>query len=110
MRRIVIWVFLGLGIGKTAGISFFTFAGYFGLKLIGRGRLPENDGVIMQWRDVIVAGIFGGMGFTVALFVADAAGGHDSLRLGALASFAYLGLAIIVGKAVCQKAEPRIAA
>lgn len=38
------------------------------------------------------------MGFTFALFVAEAAGGHVSLKLGALASFVFLGLAAPLGK------------
>ena len=94
-------VFLGLGIGKLVGITFFTVVGFVALKQLGEAKLPVNEGVSMQWVDVPVAGLLGAMGFTVALFVADAAGGDAALKLGALASFAYLGLAVLVGKKLC---------
>lgn len=98
-------VFLGLGVGKTIGITLLTVIGYVMLKWVRLGQeLPQAaDGRRMEWRDVPVAGLLGAMGFTVALFVADAAGGHPSLKLGALASFAYLGLAVVVGRVVCRR-------
>ena len=94
-------VLLGLGIGKTLGITVMTVFGFLLLKLTrGTAALPVNDetGERLTWRDVPVIGLLGAMGFTVALFVAEAAGGQDSLKLGALASFAYLGLAVVLGK------------
>ncbi len=97
-------VFLGLGIGKLVGITLLTVAGYLVLMLFGHASLPANGAGKMTWGDVAVAGLLGGMGFTVALFVAEAAGGEPSLKLGALASFAYLGLAIIIGKIICKPA------
>lgn len=101
-------VFLGLGIGKTVGITVFTLLGYGVLRfLTGSAALPNNPntGEIMRWRDVPVVGVLGAMGFTVALFVADAAGGAASLKIGALASFFYLGLAIFFGKIFCSAEE-----
>ncbi len=98
-------VFLGLGLGKTVGITAFTILGYAVLKVFfGGAALPSNPetGVRMQWRDVPVVGILGAMGFTVALFVADAAGGAPSLKIGALASFLFLGLGVAVGKMICR--------
>ncbi len=94
-------VFLGLGIGKTLGISALTVVGYLLLKLThARASLPANaeTGEQLIWRDVPIVGLLGAMGFTVALFVADAAGGQASLKLGALASFVYLGVAVVLGK------------
>jgi len=93
-------VFLGLGIGKTLGITLFTIVGCFILKL--RMPIDNESGVAMAWQDVPIIGILGAMGFTVALFVADAAGGDPSLKLGALASFVYLVIGIIIGKRVCK--------
>jgi Na+:H+ antiporter, NhaA family len=97
-------VLAGLGIGKLAGITALTVLAYFVLCAIGKKTdLPSNKHGKMEWRDVPVAGLLGGMGFTVALFVADAYGGHPSLKLGALASFAYLGLAVLIGKKFCKR-------
>lgn len=93
-------VFLGLGIGKTLGITLFTAIGCFLLRL--RMPVDAKSGVSMAWQDVPVIGILGAMGFTVALFVADAAGGDPSLKLGALASFVYLVIGIAIGKRVCK--------
>jgi NhaA family Na+:H+ antiporter len=95
-------VFLGLGIGKTLGITAATIFGFLLLKLVGRQvALPVDDesGEKLLWRDIPVVALLGAMGFTVALFVAEAAGGQASLKLGALASFAYLALAVAIGKA-----------
>ncbi len=93
-------VLLGLGIGKTLGITAMTVLGFLCLKLArGTASLPTSveTGEQLAWRDVPLVGLLGAMGFTVALFVADAAGGQASLKLGALASFVYLGLAVILG-------------
>jgi len=94
-------VLLGLGIGKTLGITAMTVLGFLLLKLTrGTASLPVSaeTGERLVWRDVPLVGLLGAMGFTVALFVAEAAGGQASLKLGALASFAYLGLAVVLGK------------
>lgn len=91
-------VFLGLGIGKILGITLFTTMGCVLMRL----RLPVDtkSGEAMVWQDVPIIGTLGAMGFTVALFVADAAGGDASLKLGALASFVYLLIGIVIGKMV----------
>jgi len=62
--------------------------------------IDAKSGVAMVWQDVPVIGVLGAMGFTVSLFVADAAGGDASLKLGALASFLYLAIGIAIGKRV----------
>ena len=64
-RAVALVVALGLVVGKTAGIAWFTWLGVkFGL-----GALP--DGV--TWSHVLGASAIGGIGFTVSLFVADLA-------------------------------------
>ncbi len=102
-------VFLGLGIGKTLGITVLTVLGYWILNCTRHGgALPRNQetGEQLQWRDVPIIGLLGAMGFTVALFVAEAASGHASLKLGAIASFAYLVVAVIIGKTILQRLRP----
>jgi NhaA family Na+:H+ antiporter len=100
-------VFLGLGIGKLVGICTLTAAGYWAmywlcrigaLKINGQLTLGYNSetGQQMRWYDMPSIGSLAGVGFTVALFVADAAGGHASLKLGALASFAFMGLGFVL--------------
>ena len=94
-------VFLGLGLGKTLGITAMTVLGFLLLKLTrGTASLPTNaeTGERLAWRDVPLIGLLGAMGFTGVLFVAAAAGCQASLKLGALASFIYLGLAVALGK------------
>ena len=94
-------VFLGLGLGKTIGVSAFTVLAFVLLKLARRPvSLPADaqSGQQVVWRDVPLIGLLAAMGFTVALFVAEAAGGHPSLKLGALASFSFLALAIVLGR------------
>lgn len=94
-------VFLGLGIGKTLGISGMMVVGYPLLRLLALRRatpITDKTQQYVKWRDVPFIGLLGAMGFTVALFVADAAGAQDSLKLGAMASFGYLGVAIVAGR------------
>jgi NhaA family Na+:H+ antiporter len=99
-------VFLGLGLGKTVGITLFVVIGFSLLKLVrGEASLPRNEKTDerLTWVDVPLVGVLGAMGFTVALFVAEAAGGAPSLKLGALASFAFLAIAIVLGKLTTKK-------
>ncbi len=93
-------VFLGLGLGKTVGITLFTALGCFIFRL--RMPIDAESGIAMVWKDLPVIGILASMGFTVALFVADAAGGEASLKLGALASFVYLAIGIAIGRRLCK--------
>jgi Na+/H+ antiporter NhaA len=99
-------VFLGLGVGKTLGIALFAVIGFSLLQLPrGEASLPRNEetGECLTWGDVPLVGLLGAMGFTVALFVAEAAGGAPSLKLGALASFAFLAVAVVLGKVTTKK-------
>jgi len=92
------WLVLsGLLIGKPLGITLFTFLGE---KLF---HLQRPDG--MTYRHIIVLGVIAGIGFTVALFVSTAAFAEpgviqDSVKMGALASFAAALIAIPLARAL----------
>lgn len=86
-------IFIALVVGKTIGISLFTYvATLFSFKL------PDG----MKPKDVVVAGIIGGMGLTVALFVANEAFVdlhlQGAAKMGALFTAAAGILGIIAGK------------
>ena len=83
-------VFCGLLFGKPIGIILFTKIGQaFGL------RLPKGMGTV----ELVVVGIAAGIGFTVALFVSvvafPAGALQDSVKMGALFSFAVAPITII---------------
>jgi NhaA family Na+:H+ antiporter len=92
------WLVLaGLLIGKPVGITALTLVAEKGLKL----EKPTG----MDYRHVVTLGMVAGLGFTVALFVSVAAfttpgAIQDSVKMGALLSFAAAPLAIIIGKAL----------
>ncbi|MFK8112767.1 MAG: Na+/H+ antiporter NhaA, partial [Rubripirellula sp.] len=92
------WLVLaGLLVGKPVGITLMTLFAEKGLKL----EKPAG----MDYRHVITLGVVAGIGFTVALFVSVAAftvpgAIQDSVKMGALLSFAAAPLAIICGKAM----------
>lgn len=92
----VTWgVILGLVVGKTVGITTFTF-----LAVAFRiGSLPANVSV----RNVVGAGMLAGIGFTVSLFVTELAFGEEPIgtdaRLGVLTASvaaAIFGAAILL--------------
>lgn len=91
------WLVLaGLLIGKPLGITLMTLFAEKGLKL----EKPAG----MDYRHIVTLGMIAGIGFTVALFVSVAAftqpgAVQDSVKMGALLSFAAAPLAIIMGKA-----------
>jgi NhaA family Na+:H+ antiporter len=60
-HRITLGVALGLGIGKPVGISLFTYLAFKVLKT------PLPSGV--NWSHIFGAGILGGIGFTMSLFI-----------------------------------------
>lgn len=86
-------IFMALVIGKTVGISTFTY-----LATLLTFKLPDG----MTARDVITAGVIGGMGLTVALFVADVAFTDLALKgaakMGALFTAVVGPAGIVVGK------------
>ncbi|MCQ3805081.1 MAG: Na+/H+ antiporter NhaA [bacterium] len=65
LKPVAMGTALGLLLGKTVGISLFT---WLAVKL-GWGRLPEG----MQGRDVVALAAVAGIGFTVAIFVSSLA-------------------------------------
>ncbi len=92
------WLVLGgLLIGKPVGITLFTWLGLKTLKL----ELPTG----MSLRHLLTVGMIAGIGFTVALFVATAAGFKDpgtldAVKMGALGSFAAAFISIIGARAM----------
>jgi NhaA family Na+:H+ antiporter len=90
------WLVLaGLLLGKPIGITAMTLFAEKGL------RLQKPAG--MDYRHVVTLGMVAGIGFTVALFVSVAAfkipgATQDSVKMGALMSFAAAPLAIIIAK------------
>lgn len=88
------WIILiAIVLGKTLGISLFTY-----IALLLQFKLPEG----MNKRDVLMAGLIGGMGLTVALFVAGAAFVDPILqgaaKMGALFTAGVFFLAFIVAR------------
>jgi NhaA family Na+:H+ antiporter len=90
------WLVLaGLLIGKPVGITLFTWIGEKVLRL----EMPGG----MNYRHIVTLGMLAGIGFTVALFVATAAFPdpgpvQDSVKMGALLSFAAAGLAFALAR------------
>jgi NhaA family Na+:H+ antiporter len=62
---VALGVSLGLILGKTVGVSLFTF----GAVRLGLGRLPAGT----TWRHIIGLSAVAGIGFTVSLFIAGLA-------------------------------------
>lgn len=93
MSNLTIIILVSLVAGKTIGISLFTWIA----TLLGF-KLPTG----MKAKDVVVAGLIGGMGLTVALFVAGAAFVDLELqgaaKMGALFTAGVFLVAIVVGK------------
>ncbi|HEY0491764.1 MAG TPA: Na+/H+ antiporter NhaA [Telluria sp.] len=58
-------ILLGLAVGKPIGIVLFTFAAVS----IGLCRLPLD----LAWRHVLGAGLLGGIGFTMSIFITNLA-------------------------------------
>ncbi len=97
MNNLTWIVFLALLVGKTVGITLFSWVG----TLVGF-KLPEG----MNLRHLVVAGVVAGLGLTVALFVAGQAfSGNDqgASKMGALFSGGIAILAIMLGKALGVK-------
>lgn len=94
-----IGVILGLVLGKPIGI---VGASWLSVKL-GWAELPRET----SWMHLAGAGALGGIGFTMALFVAGLAFGHgatlDIAKIGILAASA---LAALIGSAILVMAKP----
>lgn len=97
-------VFLALGIGKTLGITSFTYFTYRGIKFFKPDfTLPKNQYGELTFTIIFVLSIFAAVGFTVALFVVDAGKWGDPLKIGALVSLVFLPLGFILGKLLIPK-------
>lgn len=88
-------VLAGLLVGKPLGVLLLT---WFAERIL---RLEKPAG--MDYRHVATVGMVAGIGFTVALFVSIAAfrepgAVQDSVKMGALLSFAAAPLALLMGK------------
>lgn len=86
-------VFLSLLAGKALGIFSF---GFLGMRL----GFPLPDG--MKKRDLLVAGVIAGIGFTVALFVAGEAFTdpviQGAAKMGAILSIAAFPIAVVMAR------------
>jgi NhaA family Na+:H+ antiporter len=100
---VALGVVLGLLIGKPAGIVGFSWLAV----LLGVAALPAA----VSWRMMAGAGVLGGIGFTMALFIADLAFTDDALleaaKLGILAASALTG---VVGWALLRWHAPEVGA
>ena len=103
---IALGVALGLVIGKTVGISLFT---WLAVKT-GLGKLPTAT----SWRHVVGLAALGGIGFTVSLFITNLAFADRNLadiaRIGIFAgslSAGVLGAVILLGSASKASEGPR---
>ena len=94
-------ILISLIVGKTVGISLFCLAA----RQVGF-PLPAGMGV----KHLVVAGVIGGLGLTVALFVAGKAYAgppfQDPAKMGAVFSAGAALIAILLGAALRVKDEP----
>lgn len=102
-------VLVGLLVGKPLGITLFTWIAEKWFRL----EMPEG----MTYRHVFTLGTVAGIGFTVALFMSDAAFPdleyssdlRDAVKMGALASFFAAILAFVVARVLrIERAIPRV--
>jgi len=90
-------VLAGLLLGKPIGITLFTWISQKGFKL----EVPDG----MTYRHIVSLGMIAATGFTVALFVSTAAFRQpgpiqDSVKMGALLSFAAAIIAFVMARAL----------
>lgn len=101
LSRPALGVALGLVIGKTVGISLFS---WLAVKT-GMGKLPTNT----TWRQLVGVASMGGIGFTVALFITALAFTDvvlaDDAKVGI---FAGSILAAIIGTAILLTTKPAV--
>jgi NhaA family Na+:H+ antiporter len=85
---VTLGIIAGLVIGKPLGITLAAFI----MVKTGLGRLPRGVG----WLEIIGVGLLGGVGFTVAIFVAglafDDAALTGAAKVGILAASALAGI------------------
>ncbi|MGH8948570.1 MAG: Na+/H+ antiporter NhaA, partial [Acidimicrobiia bacterium] len=96
---VALGVAAGLVVGKTVGISLFAFIAV----RTGIGRLPAGTG----WTHVVGLAAVGGIGFTVALFVASLAFIDPTLNdLAKVGIFAGSLVAGVIGALILSRARP----
>jgi NhaA family Na+:H+ antiporter len=87
--RVTAGVFFGLVIGKPIGIFLLTFLAV----RVGAASLPRG----VSWNQIFGAGLLGGVGFTVALFITELAFTGEALvdeaKMGILAASVVAGVA-----------------
>ena len=96
--RVALGVAIGLVVGKTVGVTVFS---YVAVRL-GWGKLPDG----MTWRHVLGVAMLAGVGFTVALFIAELAFADAALTsLAKIGIFAGSIIASILGFALLRNAS-----
>ena len=99
---VALGVAAGLVVGKTLGISLFAFIAV----RTGLGRLPAGTG----WTHIVGLAAVGGIGFTVALFVAGLAFSDPALNdLAKVGIFAGSLVAGVIGAGILSRARPAAA-
>ena len=96
-------IMLGLMVGKPLGIFLFSFLAV----TLGLSRLPEG----MTWKHVLGAGIFGGIGFTMSMFVTLLAFNDPALVVSSkiaimMASIVSAIVGVVWLRLVCGRASP----
>lgn len=87
LAPVTVAVFLGFVLGKPIGIFTFSWAAV----QLGLAKLPED----LRWRMVLAAGMLAGIGFTMAMFIANLAYTPDQInaaKLGILSASAFSAL------------------
>lgn len=92
-------IFAGLVIGKPVGITFFCLAAV----MMGVAGLPQG----LKWRHIFGAGMLGGIGFTMSIFITllafDNAGYITTAKIAILLSSLIAALAGLVWLSVCLR-------
>ena len=100
INAVTLMILLSLIVGKTVGVSLFSF-------VVSRFGFPLPEG--MGLRHLMVAGMIAGLGLTVALFVANKAyAGTDFLdpgKMGAVFSVIVAALAFIFARSIGVRRE-----
>ena len=101
INSVTLMILLSLIVGKTVGVSLFSF-------VMSRAGFPLPEG--MGLRHLMVAGMIAGLGLTVALFVANKAYyGTDFLdpgKMGAVFSIVVAGLSFVFARVIGIRRDP----
>ena len=101
INQVTLMILLSLIVGKTVGVSVFSF-------IVSKLGFPLPEG--MGLRHLMVAGMIAGLGLTVALFVANKAYyGTDFLdpgKMGAVFSIVVAALAFVFARAMGIRRDP----